>query len=85
MWPIFWYFARLKPELKEKIDKITPAIIIPLCNNHPEQFEEMYKGKVDNNSILSKSLATPSAVKILFFSATSLNFACLFSCSMAEF
>jgi ribonuclease J len=35
-----------KPELKETIDKITPTKIIPIHTNHPEQFEEMFKGKI---------------------------------------
>jgi ribonuclease J len=34
-----------KPELKELIEKINPAKIIPIHSNHPEQFEEMFKGK----------------------------------------
>jgi ribonuclease J len=35
-----------KPELREVIDKIKPTKITPIHTNHPEQFEEMYKGKV---------------------------------------
>jgi ribonuclease J len=35
-----------KPELKELIDKINPAKIIPIHSNHPEMFEEMFKGKI---------------------------------------
>jgi ribonuclease J len=35
-----------KPELREVIEKINPAQIIPIHTHYPEQFEEMFKGKV---------------------------------------
>jgi ribonuclease J len=35
-----------KLELKELIDKIRPAKIIPIHSNTPELFEEMFKGMV---------------------------------------
>jgi len=35
-----------KPELKEIIDKINPAKIVPIHSDHPELFEEMFKEKV---------------------------------------
>jgi ribonuclease J len=34
-----------KPELKELIDRINPAKIIPIHSNHPRLFEEMFKGE----------------------------------------
>lgn len=35
-----------KPELKELIERINPKKIIPVHSEHPELFEEMFKGKV---------------------------------------
>jgi ribonuclease J len=35
-----------RPELKEVLSRINPAVIIPVHSNKPELFEEMFKGKI---------------------------------------